>query len=394
MSKLKLPAAKYATLLLACVMLPGCSSLQQSLQSLWPFKGSGTNQADYRNGAVKIPTLEVPPDLTAPVADDRFVIPDPKGSTSYSTYNKERSTQPTVTSTAVLPKVEGVQITKDGTQRWLTVKLPPDKVWPVVKTFWQESGFQLVRDMPEAGILETDWAENRAKIQQDILRNTIGRVLDGLYSTGERDKFRTRVEAGSEPGTADIYVSHRGLQEVLTSDKLATVWQARPNDPDLELEMMSRLMVRLGVSEKAATTAVASGGTAAAASPARASYDSAKGGKLTINEAFDRAWRRIGLALDRVGFTVEDRDRSKGLFFVRYIDPDVDARGNPSKHWYSWMMFWRSDSPDKLPQYRIYVSDASSNGITSVEVQDSTGKPDGDSATAKRILGLLLEQLK
>ncbi len=386
MSKLKL-----VTIVVAGVSLSGCSWLQ----SLLPGSSTASKQAEYKSQGGKIPTLEVPPDLTSPIADDRFVIPDPKGSTSYSTYNRERNAAGVVTTpstSAVLPKVEGAQIVKDGGQRWLTVKLPPDKAWPLVRDFWKDSGFQLTRETPEAGILETDWAENRSKLPQDIVRNTIGRVVDGLYSTGERDKFRTRVEAGNQPGTTDVYISHRGLQEVLTGDQLSTVWQPRPNDPDLELEMMSRLMVRLGGSDKAAPLSAAAAG-ATPAGPARAMYDASKGGKLTVNEAFDRAWRRIGLALDRIGFTVEDRDRSKGLFFVRYIDPDSDSRSKADKsHWYSWMLFWNKDEPGKLPQYRLFVSDV--NGVTSVEVQTSEGKPDSDSATAKRMLGLLLEQLK
>ena len=381
MSKLKI----VSVLVLGSLVLSGCSWLPN-----W-FPGQpGSKQAEYKSQGGKVPTLEVPPDLTTPVADDRFVIPDSKGSTSYSAYNRERTGQATAqpVATSVLPKVEGAKIVKDGTQRWLTINVSPDKAWLVTRDFWKDTGFQLLRETPEAGIIETDWAENRTKIPQDIIRNTIGRVLDGLYSTGERDKFRTRIEAGSEPNTTDIFISHRGLQEVLTEDKNSTVWQPRANDPDLELEMMSRLMVRFGINDKTVPTTTAVG----SAGPARAMYDAAKGGKLTVNESFDRAWRRVGLALDRIGFTVEDRDRSKGTFFVRYIDPDSDSRAKSDRKWYDWMLFWRKDEPGKLPQYRIFL--AESGATTTVEVQAQDGKPEGQSATAKRMLSLLLEQLK
>jgi outer membrane protein assembly factor BamC len=197
------------------------------------------------------------------------------------------------------------------------------------------------------------------------------------------------LEAGSEPGTTEIYVSHRGLEEVYTSsEKTSTGWQFRPSDKSLEIEMLGRMMVKFGF---ATDKVVAIAGATPQAVQARATYDTAKGGVLTVSEPFDRSWRRVGLALDRSGFTVEDRDRSKGMFFVRYIDPENDSAKGNKKSWVDWLAFWRSDKPADRPQYRIKVSDG---GATSdVEVQSADGKPD-NSATAKRILTLLFEQLR
>jgi outer membrane protein assembly factor BamC len=348
---------------------------------------------DYRTQGqnTKIRSLEVPPDLTRPIGDDRFLVPDTKA-TTFSQYNRERTGQtaaaPT-TSPAVLPKFENARIVRSGEQQWLVVKGAPDRVWPQVKDFWAETGFVLSRETPESGIMETDWAENRSKIPQDPIRNTVGRFLDGLYSTGERDKFRTRLEAGIEPGTTEIYVSHRGLEEVYTSaEKTSTGWQFRPSDKSLEIDMLGRMMVKFGF---ATDKVVAIAGATPQAVQARANYDTAKGGALKVSEPFDRAWRRVGLALDRSGFTVEDRDRSKGMFFVRYIDPENDGAKGGKKSWVDWLAFWRSDKPADRPQYRIKVTDG---GATSdVEVQSADGKPD-NSATAKRILTLLFEQLR
>jgi outer membrane protein assembly factor BamC len=391
---------------IAGVMLAGCGSLISS-------KGP-----DYRSQGGKIPSLEVPPDLTSPVADDRFVIPDVK-STTYSSYNRDRGAVPVATNSAVLPKVENARIERAGELRWLVVKTPADRVWSTTREFWTESGFVLKRELPEAGIMETDWAEDRSKIPQDIIRNTVGRLLEGAYDSGRRDKFRTRIEPGAEPGTTDIYISHRGVEEVYTSaDKASTGWQTRPADRDLEAEMLARLMVKFGFTggpEKASAAAAAPG---MAAGAARAAFDRTKGAPLKVNEPFDRAWRRVGLALDRTGFTVEDRDRSKGMFFVRYIDPEADAKGGSDKSFLDrlafWrkdeptaklepvkpaqdrsfldrLAFWRSDDPASKPLYRIHVAETA--GVTEVNVQTSDGKID-NSATARRILGLLLDQLK
>lgn len=342
--------------------------------------------------AGKLPPLEIPPDLTAPSSDERYVVPDinPSGSATFSTYNKERDklSGANTGGAFVLPSLEegGVRMERSGTQRWLVVKGEPEEIWPVVKEFWHELGFLIKVEMPEAGVMETDWAENRAKISEDIIRNTLGKILDTLYSTAERDKFRTRLERG-EDGTTEIYISHRGMDEVMQGD-VRTVWQPRAADPDLEAEMLSRLMMRFGVTEERARTAVASSGSARE----RARFDGEKGGVLNVNEAFDRSWRRVGLALDRIGFTVEDRNRSQGIYFVRYINPDVDSGAGPGA--LSKLMFWREEGDDKPEQFRIQLSEAGTAGeSTDVTVLNKDGTPDKTN-NASKILKLLHEQLK
>jgi outer membrane protein assembly factor BamC len=354
-----------------------------------------SKKIEYKS-AGKLPPLEIPPDLTQQSRDERYVVPDvssSKGSATYSAYSSERSGQArTTTAQDLLPQVDKMRIERSGTQRWLVVGGSPEKLWPGVKEFWQELGFLVNVEVPEAGIMETDWAENRAKIPQDIIRSTIGKVFDSLYSTAERDKFRTRLEKGAEPGTVEIYISHRGMYEIYVSEgRSDTKWQPRPADPELEAEMLRRLMVRLGVEESRAKTMVAAEQRQDRAKMSRAT-DGA--GALLLEEAFDRSWRRVGLALDRVGFTVEDRDRSQGLYFVRYVDPDVDGKKkDEEKGILSKLMFWKGSAADKpaQAQYRIQVK--TTGETTMVQVLTREGGVDR-SETSKRILGLLYEQLK
>ena len=354
-----------------------------------------SKKIEYKS-AGKLPPLEIPPDLTQQSRDERYVVPDvssSKGSATYSAYSIERSGQArTTTAQDLLPQVDKMRIERSGTQRWLVVGGSPEKLWPGVKEFWQELGFLVNVEVPEAGIMETDWAENRAKIPQDVIRGTIGKVFDSLYSTAERDKFRTRLEKGAEPGTVEIYISHRGMYEIYVSEgRSDTKWQPRPADPELEAEMLRRLMVRLGVEESRAKTMVAAEQRQDRAKMSRAT-DGA--GALLLEEAFDRSWRRVGLALDRVGFTVEDRDRSQGLYFVRYVDPDVDGKKkDEDKGVLSKLMFWKGSAADKpaQAQYRIQVKTVGE--ATTVQVLTREGGIDR-SETSKRILGLLYEQLK
>jgi outer membrane protein assembly factor BamC len=367
------------------VFVTACSSL-----------GIESKKIEYKS-AGKAPTLETPPDLVAPARDDRFAVPDigGKGSATYSAYANERTPEgKAAKGSDVLPDVDKARIERSGNQRWLVVAGTPDKVWGTVKDFWQENGLLITVEQPEAGVMETDWAENRAKIPQDMIRNFLGKVIDSLYSTAERDKFRTRLEPGAEPGTTEIYVSHRGMYEVFVSEgKDQTKWQPRPADPDLEAEMLRRLMIRFGSEEKRATAALA---TAQERPVERAKIVRASdgAGTLEVQERFDRAWRRVGLALDRVGFTVEDRDRSKGLYFVRYVDPEADSTSKKdSEGWLAKLNPFKGSDASALSkmQYRIYVADG--GVVSTIQVLSREGGAD-NSETARRILSLLHEQLK
>jgi len=376
------------------IVLAGCS-----------WFGSKKNE-EYKNAQARMDQpLEVPPELSAPTMDDRYAIPDPRSQTTYSDYSKRTGPGARPAGSAapeVLPAVKGAQLERDRDQRWLVVKGEPDKVWPVVRKFWIDSGYALIRENPEIGIMETEWHEDRSKIPMDIVRKTIGRVLEGMYSTPRRDKFRTRLEKGAQPGTTEIFVSNRAMEEIYTNlNQDTTRWQPLPADRELEAEMLTRIMVALGgeetkVASAAATAPAGRAAVVAANAPApetrNAVLENSGAGPLVVNDGFDRAWRRVGLALDRVGFTVEDRDRSKGLFFVRYIDPEAQAEAEKKGGIFDKLLFWRSTPKGPQPQYRIVVSDAGAN-MSQVQVQDSKGSQDAGS-TGKKILGLLYEQLK
>jgi len=349
-----------------------------------------SKKIDYKS-AEKLPTLEIPPDLTAPTGDNRYAIPDAQGGTAtLSTYSQERKTAPTSADT-LLPTQDKVRIEKSGSQRWLVVQATPQQVWPVVKDFWQETGFIINLESPETGVMETDWAENRANIPQDGIRSLLGKVMDGMYSTPERDKFRTRIEAGASmaglPST-EIYISHRGMMEIFTTEgKDQTKWQPRPADPELEAEMLRRLMVRFGVEEKQAETLLAKQQTP---EQARIVKD-ASGSVLEMDESFDRAWRRVGLSLDRIGFAVEDRDRSKGVYFVRYIDPEIDNASKKDEGLLSSLVFWNSKKDKTSPQVQIVVSETGEKSRVSVAAAE--GKTI-DTDTQNRIIKLLYMDLK
>jgi len=359
--------ARLSLVAAASLLATGCSVLQE-------------DKIDYKS-AQRGSTLEIPPDLTQLSRDSRYKVP---GSTvTASGYQAAQPAQASSNTTAV-SSVGDVRIARSGNQRWLVIDRPADQLWAPVRDFWQENGFQLNLDQENLGIMETDWAENRAKLPQDFIRNTIGKVFDSLYSTGERDKFRTRLERSGN-GSTEIFISHRGMVEVYNSaQKDSTVWQPRPSDAELETEFLRRLMVKLGVSEAQSKAVAASAPVQASSRVTTVNNVSA----LELNEGFDLAWRRVGLSLDRTGFTVEDRDRAQGLYFVRYVGSTDRAAGKPGIFSRIFSSPAAATAPEK---YRVLVRSTGNNSL--VSVLDAQGAP-AASANAQRILRLLADDLK
>ena len=376
------PPARLAVPLLTAALsatLAGCSTIEGFF---------GGDKVDYRSTAVKAQPLEVPPDLTQLARDARY---QPQGGViSASGVRSPQAPAASASAAAgvAVASLDGMRIARDGQQRWLVSPQTPEQLWPQLKAFWEQRGLKVASDNAQTGVMETDWAENRAKLPNDPIRNTLGRLFSNLYDSGERDLYRTRVErtaSGSE-----IYITHRGMEEVYTSErKESTVWRPRANDPQLEAELLSSLMLALGNKTNPATPAAVAAGASAPEAMAKATItESAQATSLVIEEPFDRAWRRVGLALDRGGFTVEDRDRASGLYYVRYIDPKNAGKEEPS--WWS-KLFGDGTNPAAAVRYRVVLKSAGEK--TNLSMQTATGVADtGDNA--KRIVGLLAKGLK
>ncbi len=377
MNTMKLPPGvrAIAAIALGAFVLSGCESTT-----------SLGKKIDYKS-TQNAPALELPPELKAPQYDDRY------NSATASGIAARDATRPKGADSIAQNSVADAKIVKSGNERWLVVKTTPENAWTVARQFWLENGFVLANEQPALGVMETDWAENRADIPQDFIRSTLGKYLDVFYTTYKREKYHTRIERG-ESGVVEIYISSRIMEQVPTKVEntgapSGFAWGLMPPNPDLDAEWLGRMMVRFGTPEAQATQVVKASGTAPAAAPDRALLQKAPDGvnQLIVDDGFDRAWRRVGLALDRIGFTVVDRDRSKGFYFVRYADPETEAKqeGVLSK-----LMFWK-DKSEKPEQYRITVAQSDPRSI--VTVQDPNGAPD-KSVNGEKILSLLKDQLK
>lgn len=409
----------------ACLVLSACDSI--------PFID---NTPDYK-AAGRAKPLEVPPDLTSISASDTFSVPG--GSTTYSEYSQGQGEQAEDNTNKVLPNPDNVRLERAGSQRWLVVQASPDKIWPVIRDFWSELGFAVRVENPQTGVMETEWVDP-SKLTKDEKGNYLDKFqgwLDKLNTLQNRQKFRTRIDYGPDANTTEIYMSHRsisdaqddGKERVLTSAgviengyRLRTkADDARSDAEDIDAELLRRLMVRLGVEDQKSRSIVAS-----VNNEQRATVSKQTDGTLdlTVNDQFDRAWRRVGLALDRVGFVVEDRDRSKGTYYVRYTDVDIDDTPKKKKGLLDSLKFWGDDDDDKKEaateaptkkndtgmvdklkfwkatdvekvdpnkQYRVKIDEV--GNTSQIAILDKDGNRN-HSNTANRIISLLYEQLK
>jgi len=404
------------------LVLYGCDSI--------PFVDQVT-QPDYKAIGRSRP-LEVPPDLTSATTNDTYAIP---GSTSYSDYKNGQ--QQDNGQSKILPNPEGMKIVKAGAQKWLVVNATPEKIWPVIRDFWLDMGFAVKKESPETGVMETEWIA-QADLKIDTKKGVLDSFddwIDKLGGSATKKKFRTRLDRGLQEGTTEIYMTHRGVEIVDDGkEKVRTVYgeietgykkedknKASVNsdalDNELDAELLRRLMVKLGVADKRAKEIIA---TPVNQKRAEIKKEADGSASLEIQDPFDRAWRRVGLALDVIGFVIEDKDRSSGIYFVKYADVDIDDSPKKKKGVIDTLMFWSDDdkkdkevsqakekplseklkfwggndkektNPDK--QYRVKIVSLDVGG-SQVLIEYQDGKRN-NSSTANRIMTLLYEQLK
>ncbi len=414
---------RLAFTLLATLCLTACDSI--------PFMD---NTPDYK-GAGRGRPLEVPPDLTSASTSDTYSLP---GGATYSAYSQGQTAQPE--EEKLLASPDNVKLERAGSQRWLVVQAAPEKVWPIVREFWTDLGFAVRIEDIQTGVMETEWLDP-TELTKDDNGNYLGKFqgwLDKVSALNNRLKFRTRIDRGTEDSTTEIYMSHRSLSSTPDDGKVRvhTAYgvidtgykkeeldnkgktdEAKAAAEDLDAELLRRLTIKLGISEQQSRSIVAS--------PSQDKHailgkDKSGNATLTVNDQFDRAWRRVGLALDRIGFLVEDKDRSRGMFYVKYAQVTVDDSPGQKKGLLDKLKFWGDDDQDKKAEaapkkedkglvdklkfweadkskpdadnkYGIKVEYGENNSL--VTVTDKNGQVD-HSPTANHILNMLYEQLK
>jgi len=347
-----------------CLTLAACSG------------GSSNSRLDYTESK-PLPALEVPPDLTAPANTGVDDIPQVDSEDGFVT---DASGQ------RVLSRANGIHIEHEGNERWLRIDATASALWPKLREFWQSIGLALIADQPDIGIMETDWAENHADAPKGYLASLVQKVFKNAYEAGTRDKYRLRAEP-REDGSTDLFITHYGLKQVVAGEDetgVQTTWEVRPSDPELANEVMNRLVLFLGGDKATAKAAVAKQEEQA---PPRATL---QGDSVVVSEGFSRTWRRTGIALDKLGLVVDDRNRSQGLYFISKIDllKGVEGEGG---NWLSNL--FSSDEEKRKDSLKRQIQVQGDEQQTRVTVLDNDGNPD-HSKVAQKILQRLQEELK
>ena len=368
---------KPAVIAISLIGLAACSSSKE------------TPKLDYQSQTRKIVDLEVPPDLTNPNQGNKYQIPAGSGAVRASDLSRHNNAVQQPASQEVLKDVKGVHIERDGSQRWLVVNgKTPAELWPLLKVFWQENGFDIKSEEPSIGQMETDWAENRAKIPQDALRRLFDKVgLGGVYSTSERDKFIIRVEK-SKNGTTDIFFAHKGMEEVYGDKaKDTTMWEPRPNDPNLEAAFLGRFMQYLGADEQQVAQEVSK--SVAQKTARNNELASLQGNSVLVSGDYNRTWRRTALALDRIGLTVVGQNEERHAFLVQQAPQEGEAVVAAAQKKPGMLKRWFGIGKDKpaaqtqtsYPQMIVFVEPVNSGSRITLLNKDGSAYQGSDAST-------------
>lgn len=346
------------------LLLTACSSMDFNVG----------DRIDYQNNK-SINTLEVPPDLKTPDYDPTYAT-IPGGAVSAAALTRGGAQGSNI---QVLPTNSAIKLMRDGNVRWLQVNAPAEAIWPKLQEFWRIMGVGIKRDEPRVGIMETDWSENRAEIPLDVIRKTIGKVFDGMFDAGSRDRFKIHLERPT-PQVTNVYLSHERAEEQVTGT--GTKWQYKPAKPELEAELLNRLMVFLQGGNPTANAPMAA---ESAQTSVTASMTQMEGGQpaLLVGGAANDVWIRTGVMLGRIGMSIEEQRRDNGIYVVTY----KGGSSQQEKQGLFTRLFKSEKNTLKVgARYQIQIADNGNRSL--IRVGDEDGSP-LNPAVAQEVLNQL-----
>jgi outer membrane protein assembly factor BamC len=375
--------SRLSLLLLSVIALAACSS-------------GGDERPEYQ-GAQYYKSLEIPPDLTLNKTDKELAIPEPSKSalTEYQRASKLDE--------AVLPEFKGIRLKSDCGLYWLEVDATPDTLWPKLEAFWEHEGIRLLQDEPLLGFMETEWS-NRLVVDPDA--GFLTRMFNRM-EPDQLDRFRLRVETSADRKHTRIYVSHAGMERFVEGgdDDSRVIWRRRPSDPDLEREIIGRLVLFAGLSENQMESLLknyhpyqsyvhyAENAVHDDTDPSSIENQVAE---LTMAGSMDFVWQRTLRALDRLSLTDIKADRATGTIgFTSGSDieltQDSEKRDELSES--SWLMKLLRGSDDAKKtseQFTLKLTDQ--GGDVRLDLLDKHGSP-ADTTRAQKLRQALAQEL-
>ena len=240
-----------------------------------------------------------------------------------------------------------VQLRRLGELLWIYVETLPSTTWPITRSYWETSEFQLLDANPETGEMLIDF--------------------------DEEINFKITIEHGIKESSSEIFLS--GVQK----DEGASVELDQDEiQPYLE-DIVSYIADSVGTFS----------GTSLAA---QSLNDRKKSRIFSENERtvieldlnFERAWSTVSRAINASQIISNDRNRDEGIFYVSLSaqEESDESRFNP-------FSFLRRNPSEQIadPEYIILVSRSGSKTLIRAEAMT------GNIQDAEDLLSILNESL-
>lgn len=306
-----------------------------------------------------------------------------------------------------LDKVTNMHIMQGGSERWLVIKNKNvNQVFPTMIAYLKQQGVHIKYQNQSIGLIQTDWFDknNVAKtstVHQFFEWIGLSHGMNALPSL-----YTFRVNLWQNKNDTQIFVTDYQMnvvptdvipaskQDIKTESGVASkTWMSVPPNPQLELDFLMQFMafVKLGPDEIKPNTITLENVATLPSTEPKVARDKLNGSTLILNDSFDRAWWRTGLALERVGLGVADKNRSLGEFYVYPLQDDVD---NPDPSTFSrW--FGDDKTNVQLPKAKYKIKLVSTGTQTTLTVEPYTGTMDADFVKSQqKYLTDLTTQLK
>lgn len=312
-------------------LLAGCGLLP-SLDDVLP------DQRDEYRSARDMPPLEVPPDLTTNTISENMAIPGDNSANTLSGYEQQQASR------AGGSELGGAL----ANEQTLVLRGDRYAIWPELKRFWTEQGYELELDDAELGVLETAWSEPRGTAGEEV-----------------RDRFKVFAEPGNQADTTVLFISH-DLQRRLSADEQ---WQDAGSDAGTRQRLAAEMNTFFGGSSAVEKTASRDTGSATRRSsnlPRAEIINNDKGQVyMSLPNEFEQAWPLIENAMVRVGMQIRSSDAEAGEYMAAYKPQQSESE----KGWFDSLKFWSSDEPQI---YRVSVTPADQR--TELVLRDEDGE--------------------
>jgi len=275
--------------LVLAATLPGCGYLFGD-KGLFPDTSS-----DYRK-ARTTDILTVPEHLDGDTLAEVFVVPPVSEELLIDGKFETPRPEPLIAG-----ELEGaVRIQRLGDENWALVSEAPGQLWPQVRAFLTQMGYQVARMDASAGTIETDWAQ--------------------LAETEISSRFRFRIEQGVQRGTSELHVLH--MYQVGDGQS----WPAQSSDATLEREMLQAAAQYIADGSETMPVSMIAEQSIAATGKVTLQEDTAGEPYILLRLPAYRGWASLGLALEGSGFEIDDRDRTAGTYYTHFRGPDAEKK--------------------------------------------------------------------